>query len=129
MRDHVVLVETLQGIVDVIARLQAGESFISVETELAARVGSPNAGDLGWVNLIQVPPGFAVALPTMKPGEFSIAPIVSEYGFHVLYLQEVRPFAAPDIESIKDGIRQTLGRRRLDQHMLELRAAAGLDAD
>ena len=90
-------------------------------------MGSSNAGALGWVNLAQVPAGFAESLPAMQPGQFSVAPIATEYGFHVLYLEEVRSFDAPDIESLKDGIRQTLGRRRLEEHMAGLRAAAGLD--
>jgi peptidyl-prolyl cis-trans isomerase C len=123
-----ILLPSEQDIVSVIARLQAGEAFASVEAELAALVGSSNAGALGWVNLAQVPAGFAESLPAMQPGQFSVAPIATEYGFHVLYLEEVRSFDAPDIESLKDGIRQTLGRRRLEEHMGGLRAAAGLDA-
>ena len=124
---HILLPQE-QDIVAVIARLQAGESFASVETELAAQVGSSNAGALGWVNLAQVPAGFAAILPAMEAGQFSAVPIATEYGFHVLFLEEVRSFAAPDIDSLKDGIRQTLGRRRLEEHMTELRAAADLGA-
>ena len=122
-----ILLPSEQDIANVIARLQAGEAFASVEAELAALVGSSNAGDLGWVNLAQVPTGFAQILPSMQVGQFSMTPIATEYGFHVLYLEEVRSFAAPDIESLKDGIRQTLGRRRLEDHMDGLRAVAGLD--
>jgi peptidyl-prolyl cis-trans isomerase C len=122
---HILLPDE-QDSIKIIARLQGGESFLSVEAEMAAQVGSSNAGALGWVNLAQVPAGFATVLPTMQAGRFSTMPIATEYGFHVLYLEEVRSFAAPDIESLKAGIQQTLGRRRLEEHMSELRAAAGL---
>lgn len=106
---------------EAVGQLARGQPFASLSGE--AGVGEAGS-DLGWVNLAQVPAAFTPALKNLRPGQFSPAPIASEYGWHVIFLEETREFAPPPLEQVEEGIRTALSRRRLEEHMAALRQAS-----
>ncbi len=116
------LVSTEAQALQLIARLGAGESFPQVLAELEGSGAS--GGDLGWVNLVQVPAGFSPVLKNLSSGEYSLTPISSQYGWHVVLLEDLRPFEPPALDQIEEGIRNSLSRQRLERTMENLRAKA-----
>lgn len=108
------------------ARLAAGESFASLTESYAEQIGAANAGELGWVNLAQVPAAFAEPIRALEPGAYTPVPIQTEYGWHVVYLADKRAFEPPPLETVKEGIRNTLSRQRVERHLADLRARAGV---
>lgn len=116
---HLLLSDQMQAI-NAIERLKQGEPF---ETLLGNPTDGNEAGDLGWVNLAQVPASFSSVLRSLEPGQYSPTPIQSEYGWHVVYLDSVRDFDPPPLDSVEEGIRNSLSRSRLEAHLETLRRA------
>jgi peptidyl-prolyl cis-trans isomerase C len=110
-----------------IAQLDSGASFITLEQSLVEELGSSNAGPLGWVNNSQVPEEFGVAMAKLSPGSYSAEPVASPYGWHVIQLEQVRELAPPAFEEVAASIRTALTRRQVEQYLEGLRVAAGLD--
>ncbi|MEM9305169.1 MAG: peptidylprolyl isomerase [Pseudomonadota bacterium] len=108
-------------------RLGTGTAFETLEAEQVGRLGAAAAGQIDWVNLAQVPPAFGPAVSELAAGEFTRIPVQSEYGWHVILLDGVRPFEPPALDTVRDGIRATLARRKIEAHLASLRSAGGPD--
>ncbi|MDX1569461.1 MAG: peptidyl-prolyl cis-trans isomerase [Xanthomonadales bacterium] len=119
-----ILVEDEDTARTLLERMQGGEDYASVEAEQAAQRDSSVAGEIGWVNLSQVPPSFAPALSRLEPGNHTSEPVASPYGVHILFLEDRREFAPPDLQEVQAGIRNTLARERIEGYLSELRDAA-----
>lgn len=126
-RVHHILTKDRASAEQLIARLEQGESFEALEQAHAEKFGVSAAGELGWVNLTQVPPPFGEALKTLEPGTYTLAPVQSEYGWHVILLDEFRTLEPPPIEEVSDGIRNTLGRQRIEEYLSDLRSEAAIE--
>ncbi len=122
---HVLLPDRTQA-QQVVARLAGGETFAALLADYAEQIGAANAGDLGWVNLAQVPASFAEPVKALTPGAYTINPIQSEYGWHVVLLVDHRDFEPPAFEAVKDGIRSTLSRQQMERYLASLRERAGV---
>lgn len=83
---------------------------------LSAHAGVKNVGDIGWVNIMQVPEVFRGPLQNMQAGTTHPKTLVSQYGVHVLHLEAVRPLVKPEITAVEAGIRQTLKQRKIDRY-------------
>lgn len=118
---HLLLPDQMQA-VNAIERLNQGQSFDDLAGNSDDNPGE--SGDLGWVNLAQVPSSFSGVLRSLEPGQFTPTPIQSEYGWHVVYLDSVREFSPPPMESVEEGIRNSLSRARLEAHLEALRSEA-----
>jgi len=101
----------------VLDRLIAGEPYVDLEAEyLAALPQVKNVGDIGWVNIMQVPEAFRAPLETMQPGQYHDAVVNSQFGVHVLFLQDKRALVAPDYAQVKDGIKASLERQLIERY-------------
>ncbi len=125
-RLHHILLADRAAADTVIAGLAGGETFKSLVESYAGQIGVANAGDLGWVNLAQVPAAFAEPIKALEPGAYTKTPIQTEYGWHVVYLEQKRAFEPPAFETVKEGIRSTLSRQQVERYLASLRARAGI---
>ena len=92
-------------------RLDAGEDFAALAAELSDDAGTRNAGgDLGWYVRGVLSGPLDDALFSMAVGAIE-GPVESEFGFHVLRLEEVRAGAQPPFESVREEIRADLARQ------------------
>ncbi len=91
---------------------------------LAENTARRNVGDLGWVNLSQLPKGFRQVLPGMKPGQVYPKAVASEYGGHVLFLEDTRQLQPPPFEEVKAGIERSLRQKQVDKYRQLARAKA-----
>ncbi len=82
-------------------RARAGEDFAALAAELSADTGSAaQGGDLGWAERSFFVAPFADAVWSMQPGELR-EPVKSEFGWHVIRLDEVRPGSVQALEEVR----------------------------
>ncbi len=106
-------VEALQ----ILDQINAGEGYAAAEAAyLAANPQVKNVGDIGWVNIMQVPEIFKAPLQSMPVASVHSNTLVSQYGVHVLYLESKRPLLAPEFDTVEAGIRKALRQQKIDRY-------------
>ena len=109
------------------ARLKAGEDFAKVAAETSKDPGSKaEGGDLGWFTKERMVPDFATAAFALKPGQVS-EPVKTQFGWHVIKVEEKRMKPQPTFEELKEQIDQHLIRKAQQDLILKLRAEAKID--
>ena len=122
-----ILVETEDQAKDVVARLGKGEDFAKLSTELSKDPGSgKQGGDLGWFTRERMVPEFAEVAFKTAVGQIS-APVKTQFGWHVLKVDEKRAHQPPKLEEVKDQIAQYLERKAQQDIILGLRAKAKIE--
>jgi peptidyl-prolyl cis-trans isomerase C len=119
-----ILVETKDEADSVIAQLRAGKDFVALAQERASGPTGPNGGDLDWFTAESMPAPFADAVRGMQAGTYSTAPVQTEFGFHVILLEDMRQQAAPALDSIRNELVGALERKRIEDYLKTLREAA-----
>jgi peptidyl-prolyl cis-trans isomerase C len=108
------------------ARVNGGEDFAKVAKELSKDPGSADGGDLGFFTKDRMVKEFADAAFALKPGEVSV-PVKSQFGWHVIRLEERRTKPVPTFEQVKPQIETYLTRKSQQDLILKLRAAAKIE--
>ncbi len=93
--------------------LAKGGDFAKLAEEKSTDNSSANKGDLGWFQLDMMVPPFSEAVKALKPGEVS-APVQTQFGWHVIKLNETREVTPPKFEEIKDQLAVQIRRERVD---------------
>jgi len=119
-----ILVDTKDEAEKVIAQLRSGKQFADLAKERASGKTGPNGGDLPWFTAESMNPQIFAAVAAMKVGSFSQEPVQSEYGYHVLILDDTRKGEAPTMESLRKDLTAVAERNRLDDYIKTLRAGA-----
>lgn len=119
-----ILVETRNEAESVIAQLQSGADFAALAAERAEGPTGPNGGQLDWFTLDSIPQPFADAVSRMTVGDYTAAPVQTDFGFHVILLEDARRQEAPSLEEIRADLVAAAERKKLDDHLKALRAAA-----
>src|SRR5512143_1824432 len=119
-----ILVDTKEEADKVIGQLRAGKSFADLAKERASGKTGPNGGDLPWFTAESMNPQIVAAVTGMKVGSFSQEPVQTEYGYHVLILDDTRKGEAPALESLRKDLTAAVERKRLDDYIKTLRAGA-----
>lgn len=112
---------------DVIRKLEDNADF----AELAKTVSKDTStrdkgGDLGWVNTLKLQAPVFNAIRVLGPGMFTRAPVNVANGWHVIKIEETRPFTLPSLEQLTPQIKQELSAQILQIHLGELAKQAGL---
>jgi peptidyl-prolyl cis-trans isomerase C len=95
---HILLKEESEA-KDIIAQLQKGGKFNKLATEKSIDTQSgKNGGDLGWINQGMVVPEFFSALMKMNKGVVSTEPVKSDFGWHIIKVEDTRPLKIPTFE-------------------------------
>ncbi len=122
-----ILVETEGEAKDIVGKLKKGEKF----EELAKASKDPGSkergGELGWANKASYVPPFAEAMVKLEKGKYTENPVQSQFGWHVIQLDDVRELKAPDFEEIKPQIVQRMRQMAVEKHILDLRAKAKVE--
>ena len=108
----------------VIKQLQQGKKFADLAKERANGPTGPNGGDLGWFTAETMVQPVVEAARSMKVGSYSTEPIKSEFGYHVLLLEDSRTTDAPTFDELRGEIKTAVERDKLQKHIRELIAAA-----
>ena len=117
-----ILVEKEDEAKGLIARLQKGEKFEELAKVSKDPGNKDRGGDLGWGAPSGYVKPFADALIALEKGKFSAAPVKTEFGWHVIQLDDVRDLKHPPFDEVKPQIQQRLQQQMLEKHIAELRA-------
>jgi peptidyl-prolyl cis-trans isomerase C len=107
--------------------LKGGADFAKLAAKRSKDSSSKSGGDLGWFTLDTMVKPFADAVKTMQPGQLTEQPVQSQYGWHVIKLEESRATSAPPFDEVKDRVKMIVQRKKLQSHLEELRKAAKVE--
>lgn len=112
---------------DLIAKLQAGEDFASLAKEHSTGPSGSDGGDLGWFGPGRMVPSFEEAAMALATGDFTASPVKTQFGWHVIKVDERRPVKVPNFEDAKSSLaNEVLG--ELGQSLMDdLRKDAKVD--
>lgn len=120
-----ILLKTEDDARQVLAQLKKGASFAQLAKTKSTDVRSgKEGGDLGWFNQGQMIPDFFNAVMALKKGEVSKEPVKTEFGWHIIKVEDMRPLRTPSLDDVKGGIRQMVQQERVDGMVKDLRAKA-----
>lgn len=112
---------------DIIARLKKGEKFEALASQSKDPGSKEKGGDLGWsVPTTYVKP-FADALQKLNKGQYTETPVKSEFGWHVIQLDDTRALKVPDFDEAKPQIVQRLQQQLVEKQVFELRSKAKVE--
>ena len=110
---------------DVIAQLNKGGDFSKIAKEKSIDPGSKEkGGDLGWFALGGMVKPFSEAVSKLQKGKSSTEPVQTQFGWHVIKLDDMRELKAPPYDKVKDNLQKQLGQRQLEKMLTDLRAKA-----
>ena len=108
----------------IIAKLDKGEKF----SELAKVSKDPGSkdkgGELGWSSPNSYVKPFGEALAKLKKNEYTKTPVKSDFGYHVIMLEDSRPANPPPFEQVKQQMQQRAAQQQVEQLVKELRGKA-----
>jgi peptidyl-prolyl cis-trans isomerase C len=123
-----ILVETEDEGKEIIADIEAGGDFAEIAKEKSKDPGSaPNGGDLDFVTRGVTVPEFEEAAFALEVGEMTDAPVQSQFGWHVIKLEDKRESSPPELAAEETRIRNEMLREFVTERIAELRAAADVE--
>lgn len=121
-----ILVNEKQEAVDLIAKLKNGADFATLAQEFSTGPSGPKGGDLGYFGRGQMVPDFEVAAFDLEIGTFTAEPVQTQFGWHVIKLEDKRTQPAPTLEEMRSQIAQGLSQQALARLIEELRKDADI---
>jgi len=127
VRARHILVETEDQAKDVIKKLKAGEDFAKLAGTLSKDPGSgKEGGDLGYFTKDRMVPEFANAAFAMTAAQIS-DPVKSQFGYHVIKVEDKRDKTVPKFDEVKDQIEQFMYRKSQQGVIMALRATGKVE--
>lgn len=112
---------------DLIAQIDKGAAFEKLATEHSKDGSATEGGDLGWFMAAQMVKPFADALQQLEIGKYTATPVKSEFGWHVIKLEETRAATPPPYESVKPQLGPMVNQKKFEAHLKELAKAAKVE--
>ena len=121
-----ILVENEADAKDIIAQLQKGEKFEKL-AERSKDTGSKiNGGDLDWNAPANFVKPFADAVVSTPKGKFTATPVQTQFGWHVIMVEDIREAKIPPFDEVKQQLAQRMQGQIVEAYVKELRAKNGL---
>ncbi len=125
---HHILVETEAQAKAIIASLKKGEKFEAIAKKSSKDTGSgAKGGDLDWANPSNYVPEFAAAMVKLNKGQTSETPVKSQFGYHIIRVDDMRTAQLPKLDEVKPQIAQQLSQQKLAKFQDELRSKAKVE--
>ncbi|MCP3869954.1 MAG: hypothetical protein GY703_18045 [Gammaproteobacteria bacterium] len=122
-----ILLDSREKADGVIRKLQDGEDFTVVAKSNSKDPSANQGGDLGWLSHGQMDPAIQLAIEKMKPEQFSEEPVKTEFGWHILLLQEIRAVPKPSYAEMRNGLRSERQKALLSEYIVDLRSKAKIE--
>jgi peptidyl-prolyl cis-trans isomerase C len=123
-----ILVEKEEDAKAILAQLKGGAKFEDLAKKNSKDPGSAeNGGDLDWANPGNYVPEFSAALTKLEKGQTTAEPVKSQFGYHIIKLEDVRATQFPPFEEVKEQIKQRANQAKMAKFRDELKAKAKTD--
>jgi peptidyl-prolyl cis-trans isomerase C len=111
-----ILVEKEEDAKAIIAKLKGGAKFEDLAKQSKDPGSAANGGDLGWTDPGRFVPEFSKAMTSLQKGAITDTPVKTQFGYHVIKLEEVRPLAIPPLDQVKQQVAEQLQQRKLAEY-------------
>ena len=126
-----ILVEKKETAESIIRELQAvsdpaklADNFAKLAEKESKDSSGKSGGDLGWFSPQTMVKPFADAVAALEKGKYTTEPVQSEFGFHVILLEDIRSPEVPEFEQVKPQVEMFAQRKKLQAYIDGLREAA-----
>lgn len=110
-----------------IEELNDGADFEELAKKESTGPSGKNGGDLGWFSSAQMVPAFSKATAKLKKGTHTQKPVKTQFGFHIIKLEDSRTRELPKFEDVKDQITPLVQNKRLQEYVVKLRSKAKIE--
>ncbi|MBB3711406.1 peptidyl-prolyl cis-trans isomerase C [Limimaricola variabilis] len=120
-----ILVETEEEAQAVLERLEAGEEFAEIAKEVSTDPGSgAQGGSLGWFADGMMVQPFQDAVAALEKGETTETPVETQFGFHVIRLDDTRTQEPPTLDEVREDLASQIQQQKIEARLEELEAEA-----
>jgi peptidyl-prolyl cis-trans isomerase C len=118
--------EDAKAIIDAVNKNPA--EFAKIAKDRSKDPGSKdNGGDLDWGPSARYVKPFADAVTTQQKGKISAAPVKTDFGYHVIRVDDVRPLKVPEFNEVKEQFRQRAQQQQIQRMVMDLRGKAKIE--
>lgn len=122
-----ILVEKEDEAKAIIAQIKKGAKFEKLAEKSKDTGSKAKGGELDWAPAARYVPSFAEALTKLQKGQMTQEPVQSQFGWHVIRLDDVKPLKAPTFEEVKSELEQYAQQQERDKLISDLRAKAKVE--
>ncbi|RJG06040.1 peptidylprolyl isomerase [Noviherbaspirillum cavernae] len=119
-----ILVEKEDDAKAIITKLKGGAKFEDLAKQSKDPGSAANGGDLDWASPASFVKPFSDAMIALQKGQFTETPVKTQFGYHVIKLEDVRAAKLPSLEEVKPQITESLQQKKLQAYQEELRKKA-----
>lgn len=119
-----ILVEKEDEAKNIIAKLKGGAKFEELAKQSKDPGSAANGGDLDWASPASYVKPFSDAMVGLKKGQITETPVQTQFGYHVIKLEDVRDAKIPALEEVKPQIAESLQQKKLQAYQEDLRKKA-----
>lgn len=112
---------------EIIAELDGGADFAETAKQHSTGPSGQNGGELGWFDTASMVPEFSAATARLEVGKYSAEPVQTEFGFHVIKLNDKRAKDPQPFASVKEQVRGMLLQTKVAEYVEGLRSAATIE--
>ncbi len=117
---HILVKEESEAL-DVLANLEAGSDFAKLAEERSTGPSAPRGGDLGWFPAAQMVKPFGDALPGIEPGTYGKTPVQTQFGWHVIFVEETRK---AEFDQVAAKLREQLATDQVNEFLESVKSKA-----
>ncbi len=127
VRARHILVESEEEAQAIVEQLDEGGDFAELAKEKSTGPTGEKGGDLGYFKRGQMVAPFAEAAFALEPGTYTDEPVKTQFGWHVILVEDKRTAEAPSFEEMEPQLRQQLEQEAIQAHLAELREGAEIE--
>jgi len=122
-----ILVSTEEFAKNLITQLDRGAKFETLAQRESLDSSKVNGGDLGWFTPDRMVPQFAAAVVALEKGAYTKTPVQTQYGWHVIRLDDIRDVQPPPFDSVKDRLVQIVHAKKFKAYADDLVSKAKVE--
>lgn len=122
-----ILVDSEDKAKEVIGQLQKGTDFSELAKTQSSDSSAAQGGDLGWFTTDMMVEPFGQAVGKLEKGKYTQQPVQTQFGWHVILLDDIRDATPPSLEQVRPQVAQMVQGRILNDYLNKLREGAKVD--
>ncbi|MBF6057243.1 peptidylprolyl isomerase [Thiomicrorhabdus heinhorstiae] len=119
-----ILVKTEDEAKALIDELKKGADFTQLAKDRSTGPSAKNGGELGWFKANQMVPEFTSAVAKLNKGEYTTSPVQTQFGWHVIKLEDTRSDELPTLEKIKPQLTRFIEQKNIQEYIQSLQSQA-----